>query len=155
MCALHVYFEGKALRDSTSASVREMTNAWIRYNMEAALRYKASHDEEAAYFLLGLLKHALQDGTSPMYRDPTTGEELGWDKNASFSVKLRHAAGESFNPGPGSESYRATRDARTWFNTGHIPASDLIQRYGIDTKHGIAWSQAHPVAPSGTMNGFA
>jgi len=48
----------------------------------------------------------------------------------------KHVAGESFDPGSGSWAYRATQDVQRMFELRYIPAGDIVQRYGIDTKSG-------------------
>jgi hypothetical protein len=83
-------------------NARDLSNAWVRANFELAqqaLEY-GNRDLALTYFAYAL--HTVQDSTSPMHHNfepwGIPGARGEWE----------HGTNEYYNPGPGSNMYRAT-----------------------------------------------
>ena len=122
-----------AMRGDNAANATEaryLMLKFIREQFEKAwlLRYK---HRCASLVAFGLALHALQD-----YTTPTHHGFQDWTANEASNDLLiaRHIRGELFDPGPGSELDRITRDAWDWYQQGNLPKGDFLNNYGADRK---------------------
>jgi hypothetical protein len=106
-------------------------NAWVQANFELAQEALNQEIPDRALALqhLGYAIHTLQDSTSPAHHDFQP-----WGIEGAQST-VGHIYDEDFNPGPGSNMYRATRDAYNWFfEDRKLPRGDIFLQYNADEK---------------------
>jgi hypothetical protein len=107
----------------TAQEASVLANAFVRKQFKRAWNAPTRED---ALIEFGLALHTLQDSTSPSH----FGFQI-WTDHENREQQIKHISQELFNPGEGSNLYRATRDAWKWFNDKTLPSGDLF-RFGCD-----------------------
>ena len=105
---------------------RARINAWLRFNLQRALEYKAQGNTDAALFHLDTARYTLRCVTTPLAND-----ELG--NPAVYQ-------GRSPIQDSGTKSHmwrdRVDEDVERMFASGVVPAGDMLRMYGIDASGG-------------------
>jgi len=115
---------------------RNLSNAWVQANFELAQQAldgdgDGSGGRELALRHFSYALHTMQDNTSPTHWGFQVWDPHWWN----LPAQGMHALGENFDPGPGSNMYRATRDAYNWFFRDRaLPRGDVFRGYGFDRR---------------------
>ena len=109
-----------------AGQARMRINAWVRFNLQRALDYKAQGSSDAALFHLHSARYTLRCATAPLAND-----EYG--NPAVYR-------GQSPMTDSGKEAHtwrdKVDQDVERMFASGTVPAGDLLMMYGIDTPKG-------------------
>lgn len=152
----HVFADSKQFQDVDSsyrhamrapgqsvADAKQKADAFVRGQFDKALKLKAEGKEREALFEFAVGLHTLQDTTSPSHYGFQE-----WEREEVGTMEvIGHALAEMFNPGKGSELYRVTNDAWSWYQSGKLPEGNLFDRYGMDGKEEDMGSISDIVAP--------
>jgi LysM repeat protein len=129
---MHSMSNGDAGQSDMQA--RELANHWMRFNLGLAIEYAKAGDLEGAAFHEGLALHTIQDSTSPSHRSGDDFQLLPWHEHEGFGATMEHVSKELFYPGRDSNFATATAEFHSFVRGGFVPAGDLIDRYGVDTR---------------------
>jgi outer membrane murein-binding lipoprotein Lpp len=105
---------------------RARINAWVRFNLQRALDYKAQGSTDAALFHLDAARYTLRCVTAPLAND-------------EFGNPAVYQGRSPIQDG-GTRTYtwrdRVDEDVERIFASGVVPAGDMLKMYGIDTPGG-------------------
>jgi len=115
-------------------NARVKANCFVRKEFKFAWQMQDAGNVKEAMLHFGFALHALQDSTSPAHHG-----FQAWDEHFGYFAKGIHVKQELFNPGRGSELYRATLETYQHFTNRKLPTDDLFT-YGVDEPFPQQWN---------------